>query len=101
MLVLLVLGYVGINFVAPLPPGLVAQNAFWAVVYAASLAALIKGVRRVLPALAILAAFNAGRVSETVITSMLEVHPLAAQHAPLVAVLLIVSALAAAEAARR
>ncbi|MEB3852166.1 MAG: hypothetical protein LRS49_06280 [Desulfurococcales archaeon] len=66
LLALLVVGYVGINFAADLPAFLVAENVFYAAVYLAGI--LFYGNPRVLEAVSIIAAFNAGRVSRSVVT---------------------------------
>jgi len=95
LMALLVIGYVGINFVAPIPPGLIAQNLAWAIIYLALLAAVMRGLRWAYLATALIAAFNAGRVSRSVWTPTLQLEPLALQHVPLLAVLLLVSLLSA------
>ncbi|WP_201783071.1 hypothetical protein [Pyrodictium occultum] len=94
LIVLLIIGYVGINLVAPLPRFLVGENIVLAVAYAAGLAWLLRGSRATYPYLVALAGFNAGRVSRSVVEPTGAPGRLAAQHVPLLLVVLLVALLA-------
>lgn len=90
---LLVVGYLGINFVG-LPPLLVAENIALATIYAVLVAALyFRPNAAILALLALVAAFNAGRVSRSV-WDPVRGWGMAMEHAPLVVYLIVVSALA-------
>ncbi len=94
LLVLLAVGYLGINFVG-LPPLLVAENVVLAVVYGAfGWLVMRRPSRGVYAALLLVAAFNAGRVSRTLWSPVEGFGGLAAEHVPLFIYLLVVAALA-------
>ncbi len=97
---ILIIGYIGINFVAPLPAFLVGENLFYAASYAILAYMLWKG-RRVEPLYVLLAGFNAGRVSRSVVTPYGTPGRLAVQHIPLLALILAAAFLAVAAASRR
>ncbi len=94
LLLLLVAGYLGINFVG-LPPLLVAENVVLAVVYTAfAWLVMRRSSRGVYAALLLVAAFNAGRVSRTLWSPVEGFGRLAAEHVPLFIYLLVVAVLA-------
>jgi len=87
--------YIGFTALAykTLPPFIVFENIVWAALYIAALAVLhYKG--SALPLVAI-AAFNAGRVSDAIVTSTGELGRLALEHTPLFTLLLVLAILAA------
>ncbi|AEM39124.1 hypothetical protein Pyrfu_1265 [Pyrolobus fumarii 1A] len=94
LLVLLVAGYLGMDLVVSLPPFIFYENIVLAVTYAVFAAMIVRG-RNVYPWLALVAGFNAGRVSRSVVTSLGEPGRLALQHTPLLIMLLLVGTLAA------
>lgn len=93
--VLLVVGYIGVDMVLPLPVFLVAENLFWAVVYAAPLAMLATRGEKMGPLLwlVVVSAANLGRVSRSIITPYGTPGPLALEHIPLATVIALVLAL--------
>ncbi len=94
LLLLLAVGYLGINFVG-LPPLLVAENVVLAVVYTAfALLVMRRPSRGVYAALLLVAAFNAGRVSRTLWSPVEGFGRLAAEHVPLFVYLMVVAVLA-------
>ncbi len=74
---------------APIPGFILAENLVYAAVF--GIAALKGGDPRVLMAASIVAAFNAGRVSRSVLTATGTLAPLAYQHAPLLIWLVLLS----------
>ncbi len=84
---LLVLGYIGINFVAPLPGFLVAENIAWALLYAVATVLVLRGDGRAYPLLTAISGFNAGRVSRSIVTPYGSLAPLALEHVPLLVVI--------------
>ncbi len=100
LLVLLVAGYVGVNFMANLPVFLIAENLLYAFLYAVSLYLIHLNKRYSYTLASIVAAFNAGRVSRSVITPTGELAPLALSHLPLLLVIALVMVLSALRAAR-
>ena len=101
LLVLLTAAYLGINAVG-LPPLLVAENLALAAAYAALALALARRWSRTsLIILLFLLAFNAGRVSRSVWSPTTGWAPLALEHVPLLAYLLILSILTAVALARQ
>ena len=94
LIALLALSYLGINLVAPLPRFLVAENIVLAVAYAAALAGLLRGVESTYAYLVLLAGFNAGRVSRSIVSPTGELGRLAVEHVPLLALILLVALLA-------
>jgi len=100
LLVLLTVAYLGINAVG-LPPLLVAENLALAAAYAALALALARRWSRTLIILLFLLAFNAGRVSRSVWSPTTGWAPLALEHVPLLAYLLILSILTAVALARQ
>ena len=97
---LLIAGYIGINFVAPLPAFLVGENLFYAASYSILAYMLWRG-RRVEPLYLLLAGFNAGRVSRSVVTPYGAPGRLALQHIPLLLLILAAAFLALASVYRR
>ena len=94
ILFLLALGYLGINFVG-LPPLLVMENIVLAVTYATlGIALILRRSKTMLAIIALVASFNAGRVSRSIWSPTTGVGGLAAEHAPLLLYLIIVAALA-------
>ncbi|AET34137.1 hypothetical protein [Pyrobaculum ferrireducens] len=95
LLLLLAVGYVGINFVG-LPPLLVAENLALAATYAALGAALLRGGgRKILGVVLLVASFNAGRVSRSIWSPVTGFGGLlAVEHIPLLLYLVAVSILA-------
>ena len=94
LLVLLAVGYLGVNFVG-LPPLLVAENVVLAVVYGAfGWLGMRRPSRGVYAALLLVAAFNAGRLSRTIWSPTQGFGVLAVEHVPLFIYLLVVAALA-------
>lgn len=95
LVVLTIALYLGFTLVAykVLPYFIVVENVVWAILYSIALVALhYKGLSW--PLLAI-AAFNAGRVSNAIVTSTGEVGRLALQHIPLFSLLLVLVILSA------
>ncbi|MFN4046543.1 MAG: hypothetical protein ACK4H7_04305 [Acidilobaceae archaeon] len=99
---LTILVYIGFNFIAMylglLPVFLYVENFFWALAYFIALYSSLRGV--LWPSL-LVSSFNAGRVSDAIITSTGSLHDLALQHMPLFALLVIVMALSVASIVRR
>jgi len=94
LLLLLAVGYLGINLVG-LPPLLVAENVVLAVVYGAfAWLVMRRPSRGVHAALLLVAAFNAGRVSRTLWSPVGGFGGLAVEHVPLFIYLLVVAVLA-------
>lgn len=94
LLLLLAVGYVGINFVG-LPPLLVAENLALAATYAALGAALLRGGdKKLLGVILLIASFNAGRVSRSIWSPVAGFGGLAVEHIPLLLYLVAVSILA-------
>ncbi|WP_333639081.1 hypothetical protein [Pyrobaculum aerophilum] len=94
LLFLLALGHLGINFVG-LPPLLVLENIVLAATYAAlGVALILRRSKTTLGITALVASFNAGRVSMTIWSPTTGVGGLAAEHAPLLLYLIIVAVLA-------
>ncbi|HIQ24268.1 MAG TPA: hypothetical protein EYH50_04385 [Pyrodictium delaneyi] len=91
---LLALSYLGINLVAPLPRFLVAENLLLAAAYTAALTGLLKRREKTNVYLVLLAGFNAGRVSRSIVSPTGELGRLAAEHIPLLALILLVALLA-------
>lgn len=85
LIALLVLGYVGINFMAELPRFLVAENLALAAAYALALALHLRGGGYLYTAS--LAWFNAGRVSRSIVSPTGEAGSLALEHVPLLALI--------------
>jgi len=101
LLLLLVAGYLGINFVG-LPPLLVAENVVLAVVYGAfAWLVMRRPSRGVYAMLLLIAAFNAGRVSRTLWSPIEGFGRLAVEHVPLFIYLLVVAVLAFLALVRR
>ncbi len=100
LMILLTIGYVGINFTAELPRFLVGENLLLAVLYMGLAVALYYGRPWAAPATVLLAGFNAGRVSRSIITPEGEVGRLALEHVPLLTVILLVAVLALARTLR-
>lgn len=92
LLVLLVLGYIGINFIAPLPPFLIGENITYAVLYGLILYLSYKnGYKNThLLALTTILGFNIGRVSRSIISPRGEIEYLALEHIPLISFLILV-----------
>jgi hypothetical protein len=93
----LVAGYIGINFTADLPRFLVVENIALAVTYTILLVAHLKGAKAAYPVFTLVAGFNAGRVSRSIVTPRGELGELAVQHIPLLALILAVALLALAK----
>ncbi len=94
LLVLLVVSHIGINFVAPLPPFLVAENIVYAVLYAIAVYGVARGSRGALLLASLVSAFEAGRVSRSIVSPWGKVGSLALQHVPLLSLLLLTTILA-------
>ena len=93
---LAILAYIGVNFVAPLPKFLVAENVFMAVLIgAAAYMAAYKRDPAYLPVLSLIAAFGAGRMSRSVIQPDGSLAPLARDHAGMLLLLLAIAVLSA------
>lgn len=88
LLGILIAGYVGINFVVDIPIFLMGENLTYAVLYAIGLVYLSK--RYAVIFLIALTAFNAGRLSRTIIEPTGEIGSLALQHLPLLLLILVV-----------
>lgn len=104
LVALAIVAYVGVNFIAPLPRFLIAENLVYAMLYLVGLAALKSRPVESRLLLAGLAGFNAGRVSRSIIGPEGELMPLARDHIPLLLVLLgilVISLFDLREAARR
>lgn len=91
LFVVLIGGYIGINFFADLPLFLVGENLAYAGLYALGL--LYINRRPVVILLIVLSAFNAGRVSRSVIEPSGELAPIAMGHLPLLILILAVMVL--------
>lgn len=100
LMLLLTVGYVGINFTADLPRFLVGENLVLAVLYMALAVALYYDRPWAAPATVLLAGFNAGRVSRSIISPEGRVEELALAHLPLLALILLVALLALAKTLR-
>ncbi len=88
LLLILIAGYIGINFFADLPLFLVGENLIFAALYSLGLLNLNK--KPVIISLIVLSAFNAGRVSRSVIEPSGELAPIAMGHLPLLILILAV-----------
>ncbi len=91
---LLIVGYLGINFTADLPRFLIGENIFYVVLYTISLVAIYKQFDWAQAYTILVAGFNAGRVSRSIISPRGEVGELAVQHIPLLSLIIIVALLA-------
>jgi len=94
LVVVLVAGYIGINFEADLPRFLIAENIGLAILYLVWVAAVLGGARWAYPYLLFISSFNAGRVSRSVVTPEGKPAELAREHIPLLALVLAVALLA-------
>ena len=94
-MLLLAAGYVSINFTTSLPRFLVGENLVLAAGYLLFTYLVYSGNCRVLPFLTLFSAFNAGRVSRSIIEPTGEFGELALQHLPLLLLILLVSVLSA------
>ncbi len=92
LLALLVLGYIGINFVASLPAFLIGENITYAVLYGLILFLSYRnGYKNTyLLALTTILGINIGRVSRSIISPRGEVEYLALEHIPLISFLVLV-----------
>ncbi|MGQ4892228.1 MAG: hypothetical protein ACP6IP_07035 [Candidatus Njordarchaeia archaeon] len=92
LLILLIVGYIGINFIAPLPPFLIGENITYAILYAFFLVYMErKGYEnKTFALLATLLGFNVGRVSRSIVSPRGEIEYLALEHIPLISYLLLV-----------
>ena len=97
---LLIVSYLGINLVADLPRFLIGENITLALLYALTLYLILRGHSLGQPLALFIAAFNAGRVSRSIISPRGEVGELALQHIPLLVLILAVALLALASLAR-
>lgn len=91
LLLILIAGYIGINFFADLPLFLVGENLVYAALYALGFLKLNK--RPVIIFLVVLSAFNAGRVSRSVLEPSGELAPIAMGHLPLLILIVAVMVL--------
>ena len=91
LILLAILAYIGINFIADLPKFLIAENITLALLYILSLIAVEKNYPWVQPYTLLLSAFNAGRVSRSIISPRGEMQEKAKQHIPLLTLLLAIS----------
>jgi hypothetical protein len=95
LMVILILGYIAINFVVDLPRFLIGENLILAVAYIFILYLILTGNNRIgQPLLLFVSAFNAGRVSRSVITPEGEAGELAIEHIPLLVLILLISIIA-------
>ena len=94
LLALLVIGYIGINFIAKLPLFLIGENITYATIYAIFLIYMEKKgyEKQTLSLLATILGFNIGRVSRSIISPTGRIEHLALQHIPLIGYLIIVLA---------
>lgn len=90
-LIIAIIAYLGFNFTAlylnMLPLFLYIENFIWILCYVISLLFSLRGM--VWPSL-LVSSFNAGRISNTIITSSGSLHILALQHLPLFALLALI-----------
>ncbi len=91
LVLILIAGYVGINFSADLPRFLVGENLLLAALYSAILLLIYRGSDWGQPLLLLVSAFNAGRVSRSIISPQGEIQELAKEHIPLLTLILLVS----------
>ncbi|MEB3789002.1 MAG: hypothetical protein GSR72_03820 [Desulfurococcales archaeon] len=91
---LLIVGYLGINFTADLPRFLIGENIFYVVLYTISFVAIYKQFDWAQAYTILVAGFNAGRVSRSIISPRGEVGELAVQRIPLLSLIIIVALLA-------
>ena len=89
LLLLLVAGYLGINFFQRLPPFLVLENIVYSLLYLTCLTILVKKGRVGGVITLAIVSFNAGRVSRSIITPTGELARLALAHVPLLTLLLV------------
>ncbi len=94
------LAYIGVNFVAPLPKFLIAENIVYAILYIAGLILLDRMPVESRILLAGLAGFNAGRLSRSIISPEGELMPLSRDHIPLFILLLAILAISLRDLAR-
>ena len=94
LIIVLIAAYIAINVFADLPRFLVAENIALALAYAASLVLILRGNSAGQPLTLFVSAFNAGRVSRSIVSPRGEIQELAVQHIPLLALILLVSIIA-------
>jgi hypothetical protein len=91
LMALLILGYIFINFGADLPRFLIGENLTLATAYAILIYLILAGNRAGQPLTLFVSAFNAGRVSRSIVSPRGELGELALQHVPLLSLILLVS----------
>jgi len=101
LIALLIAAYIGINLGPDLPRFLIAENLTLAAAYTAVLYLILAGSQWGQPLTILLSAFNAGRVSRSIIGPRGEIGELALQHIPLLALILAVSIIALILTVRR
>jgi len=90
-MLLLIIGYIVINFMADLPRFLIGENVLLAVTYSILLYLINKNYNNVWYFLtSVIAAFNAGRVSRSIVTPRGEKGELALEHVPLLTIILLI-----------
>ncbi len=94
LIALLIVGYLGINFTADLPRFLIGENIFYVVLYTIALIAIYRQLDWAQAYTILIAGFNAGRVSRSIISPRGEIGELAVQHIPLLSLIIIIAVLA-------
>jgi len=91
LIALLIIGYISINFIADLPKFLIGENLTYTVLYSIALIALYKQYDWAQIYTILVAGFNAGRVSRSIISPRGEVEELAKEHIPLFLLVLLIA----------
>jgi hypothetical protein len=90
LMVVLIIGYIVINFFADLSGFLIAENISLAIIYIILLVMIVEKGGVWFFATSTIASFNAGRVSRSVITPEGEAGELAKEHVPLLSLILLI-----------
>jgi len=85
---LLIIGFLGVGFLTPLPPFLYIENLAVAFLLALGLLLSVKGLRTGLYIIAIVSLVYSGRISRSIISPIGTLQPLWEAHVPVVVLLL-------------
>ncbi len=94
IIILLVIGYLGINFVADLPRFLIGENLIYVFLYILAFISIYNQYSWAQPYTILLSSFNAGRVSRSIVSPKGERGELALQHIPLLTLILALASIA-------
>ena len=90
LMVLLIIGYISINFIADLERFLVIENIILAIIYCILLLEVIYSGGSWYFLTSVVASFNAGRVSRSIVTPKGEFGELAKEHIPLITLIIVI-----------